>query len=204
MDHKQKCWACTHPLNDHQSVCLECNNWQNWRRYLNLSATTLSLLIALISVATVSIPVIMNVISDPRAAVKVGGGLAVVSPDPAKKDDKFYHPFTDSKSLSLKLLNIGEADVTVETYIGCNVAGSNKDDEFSRFETRSSTFVLSKERLEISYDLDTDESNDLIAGYVWECILYYYPTDREEQLDLEFFFDTNDGIIRSDFSKWDD
>lgn len=46
------CWACRTPLKKRQKICLECNSWQDWRRHISISNTSLALLIALFSVVT--------------------------------------------------------------------------------------------------------------------------------------------------------
>lgn len=50
---RKTCWACREDLSEGQVICLKCNSWQNWQRYMNLSSSTLSLLVALVSVSTV-------------------------------------------------------------------------------------------------------------------------------------------------------
>lgn len=54
-DTERICWACRQSLTDKQIVCLKCNSWQNWRRHLNLSNTTLSLIVAILALASVLI-----------------------------------------------------------------------------------------------------------------------------------------------------
>ncbi|MEP1765538.1 MAG: hypothetical protein ABJJ53_02620 [Sulfitobacter sp.] len=46
------CWACGSSLKTDQKVCLECGSWQNWRRHVGISNTSLALLVALLSVAS--------------------------------------------------------------------------------------------------------------------------------------------------------
>lgn len=41
------CWACTEPIKSGQVKCIKCSSWQNWRRILSDSNTTLALLVAL-------------------------------------------------------------------------------------------------------------------------------------------------------------
>ena len=56
----KECIYCHSEIHDKAIKCKECDGFQNWRRYLNFSSNILSLLIVLISVLTVSIPVIVD------------------------------------------------------------------------------------------------------------------------------------------------
>lgn len=43
------CWACRTLLKLNQVKCTECDSWQNWRRYLVFSSTSLALIVAILS-----------------------------------------------------------------------------------------------------------------------------------------------------------
>lgn len=58
---KRICWACTKPLDSNQQKCLECDSWQNWRSWLNLSTTTLALIVAIISSTTTLLPLLTGI-----------------------------------------------------------------------------------------------------------------------------------------------
>lgn len=56
------CWACLAELKSGQKICASCGNWQNSQKYIGFSNTTLSLLIALFSVISITVPFITTFI----------------------------------------------------------------------------------------------------------------------------------------------
>ncbi len=52
------CRQCRLPIPSGARLCSECNSYQDWRGYLNISGTVLALLVALLSVATTAVPII--------------------------------------------------------------------------------------------------------------------------------------------------
>ena len=59
-DKNKQCPSCREYINVAATKCTHCGSFQNWRRHLNFSSSLLSLMVALISVATVFITVVMN------------------------------------------------------------------------------------------------------------------------------------------------
>lgn len=62
-----KCLVCKSAIEDGASKCVHCNSFQNWRRFLGMSGTILSLLVALISVSAVTIPPVFELFEDKNA-----------------------------------------------------------------------------------------------------------------------------------------
>lgn len=59
--HKSKgntCRVCNERIEIGAKKCIHCSSFQDWRRYLNLSSTMLALIVALISVLSISIPIL--------------------------------------------------------------------------------------------------------------------------------------------------
>lgn len=58
-----------------QKVCLECNSWQNWRRYIGISNTSLALLIAFLSVMSLGGRALLDLYDDlfPNLEVSLSG-----------------------------------------------------------------------------------------------------------------------------------
>lgn len=56
----KKCIVCENEINDGATKCIHCNEYQNYRRYLQLPQNVLALLVALISVTTVLIPILRS------------------------------------------------------------------------------------------------------------------------------------------------
>ena len=56
----KKCKICGENIRSDAVYCTHCNNFQNWRSYLGVSSTFLSILVALISVLTVFVAVVAD------------------------------------------------------------------------------------------------------------------------------------------------
>lgn len=52
------CRVCKQPIALGAKKCIHCESFQDWRRYLNLSSTVLALIVALVSVLSISFPII--------------------------------------------------------------------------------------------------------------------------------------------------
>lgn len=61
----KRCRACGWPMPASASRCKECDGFQDWRRHLSFSATTLSLLVALVSVSAYAAPLLGKALSPP-------------------------------------------------------------------------------------------------------------------------------------------
>ncbi|MEM7301610.1 MAG: hypothetical protein AAF468_11055 [Pseudomonadota bacterium] len=70
-ENNSQCWACNTSLSKNQKICLECNSWQNFRKYINVSNTTLSLLIALISVLGAVGPKVSELFTKPEMTISL-------------------------------------------------------------------------------------------------------------------------------------
>ncbi len=57
---KQNCVTCKEKINAKALKCIHCDSYQDWRKYLNITNTSLTLIIALISVITLSLPTLSN------------------------------------------------------------------------------------------------------------------------------------------------
>jgi hypothetical protein len=60
--HSKLCATCGEPIAFSARKCIHCDAYQDWRRYLAFSSTVLALLVALLSVATVAVPVLRDVL----------------------------------------------------------------------------------------------------------------------------------------------
>ena len=59
-DNSVKCKICKEKIHKYALKCTHCGSFQNWRRHLGLSTSFLSILVALISVLTVFITIILD------------------------------------------------------------------------------------------------------------------------------------------------
>lgn len=66
-----KCKFCREALREGATRCPACGSFQNWRRHLTLSATVLSLLVALVSVSALALPVFVDAFEPRRSRVSV-------------------------------------------------------------------------------------------------------------------------------------
>jgi hypothetical protein len=62
-DETKTCKVCGESIKKAARVCIHCKNYQDWRAELNISSTVLSLLVALGSVLTVAVPVIISALT---------------------------------------------------------------------------------------------------------------------------------------------
>jgi len=70
-DRKKKCLECAYDIPYESKKCKECGSFQDWRRYLTFSSITISLMIALITVTTLSIQIIVDAFKPKDAIVKL-------------------------------------------------------------------------------------------------------------------------------------
>lgn len=66
-----RCRLCKKPIEAGAIKCTECDGYQNWRRYFDFSSVILSLLIALFSVLTITIPVLTSVFTQQNSDVQL-------------------------------------------------------------------------------------------------------------------------------------
>jgi len=62
---KKHCKVCGEPIAKEAKKCIHCDSYQDWRRHLSFSSTVLALLTALLSVATVAVPVLRDLVIEP-------------------------------------------------------------------------------------------------------------------------------------------
>ncbi len=77
------CMECKHVIPRGALKCKECNSFQDWRRYLVLSGTALSLLVALLSVSGIVVPLLVSTLSEKTAILtskvtSIDNGKAVI------------------------------------------------------------------------------------------------------------------------------
>ncbi|WP_127749604.1 hypothetical protein [Parasedimentitalea marina] len=63
------CIECKHVIPAGALKCKECNSFQDWRRFLALSSTTLSLIVALLSVSGIVVPLLIETLSEKKAVL---------------------------------------------------------------------------------------------------------------------------------------
>lgn len=68
---EQRCSSCREPVLPGAKVCLKCNNYQDWRRYLGMSQVVLTLLIAFVSVVATGGPGLVALWRGERSDVRV-------------------------------------------------------------------------------------------------------------------------------------
>lgn len=179
----KECIYCRSEIHDKAVKCKECDGYQNWRKYLNFSSNILSLLIALISVLTMSIPIIINevksdssritfnIIEEPKFTAKVqdyGDGLNVERFSTIKYNINFPILIANSGNKSGFLYRV-EASVK---------DGHGKLDLFPRKDNTIKPNSVFTEM--ISIELDLKKYDKVLRG--WKVAI----VDRGEDLREEF------------------
>lgn len=67
---EKNCIVCGSVIYTAASKCIHCKSYQDWRRHLNFSQSTLALIIALLSIMTVAGPVLKNLFAADESNVK--------------------------------------------------------------------------------------------------------------------------------------
>jgi len=65
------CRVCAEPIRRQANKCTHCGSFQNWRSVLPVSSTILSLLVALVSVTTTAVPILIHAATANRSDVKI-------------------------------------------------------------------------------------------------------------------------------------
>jgi hypothetical protein len=65
----KRCRVCAEPINANARVCINCSSYQGWFSGLGISTSVLAVLTALISVATVAIPILQNAITPKNSSL---------------------------------------------------------------------------------------------------------------------------------------
>lgn len=98
------CWACLKPILEKQKICLECNSWQNWQRFVTISNTSVALLIALLSVGTLVGTQVKGVYDEyyPLLEVHISG-----------------HFNSEARTITLDTYNFGSVSANFGSNINC-------------------------------------------------------------------------------------
>ena len=107
-----KCRTCRKEIEPGAKKCVECDSYQDWRRFLAMGNTTLALLVALISVITAALPAIEKLLQEGTATVTGVVGMAEV--DLSTPIDLSV-PSREVTSLLLLLTNSGDRDALIAT-----------------------------------------------------------------------------------------
>src|SRR4051794_36381374 len=70
----QPCVSCLSPIRPGAKKCVECNSFQGWRRHVTGSETFLALLVALVSVVSMSLPIVRDTFATRKSKVTVTFG----------------------------------------------------------------------------------------------------------------------------------
>ena len=66
------CAVCREAIRPGARVCIHCDNYQDWRRYIGFSSTTLALVVALVSVLSVSFKSLIDLLPKSKEHIVVG------------------------------------------------------------------------------------------------------------------------------------
>jgi hypothetical protein len=105
------CKVCGEAIKFAARKCIHCDSYQDWHAEIGMSSTMLSLLIALLSVLTISVPVVRDALT------------------PAVSNLKFSYQGTASKIITVLIANTGIRTGTVRYPMALHVAGFGKNFE---------------------------------------------------------------------------
>jgi hypothetical protein len=63
------CVVCFEKIHPRAKKCIHCDSFQDWRRHINFGSTVLALLVALVSVLSLSIPVLKDALTIPNSKI---------------------------------------------------------------------------------------------------------------------------------------
>ncbi|WP_195819784.1 hypothetical protein [Roseobacter sp. MH60115] len=108
------CWACQAHLREAQIRCTECDTWQNWRKVISISDSSLTVLVALFSVfalATQSL-VAAKIELFPSIEVSTSGVLEF-----SQRDDGRF--FQTRVTVRAQVSNYGDITISMPRRISC-------------------------------------------------------------------------------------
>lgn len=169
---------------DGQLKCLECESWQNWRRFANVSNTTLSLFIALASVGSILVVNFSELYREwyPTYDATYYGYVALANDS-----------FTDFRLVSF-VENLGTANFSMPSSLNCTVwTSQTSEDLFLTAETN--TVFRPDEFGEVVYSgsIDLDDGSSL--GNTFYCDDKFTTQDGQEwSLRFETFNPSPDQV----------
>jgi hypothetical protein len=163
------CWACNKEIHVGQKICLECNQWQGWRRYFHDLSTPLSLLVALIAVITTFASVTDKAFTNPTVSLGLTGTSKFV-----------VENGNDYVQLDLAVKNYGEVDAAIEPRMECVTALSpiplNAQGNYSIEAGKSSEIAFISPAIK----------KDRVAAF--SCIAYYLSSSGERVKRVDILF----------------
>lgn len=164
----RQCWACKSEIADDQLICIECDSWQNWRRYTVFSAMILSLLISLLSVFGLVFPTIRSALVKEEivldARIQRRDTCALVAESCSRDSDSTRTEF------EFWFSNLTSFPVLLSDVMQCASLGEDKIDtedefEFPRFKTQQRTLLLppdqsyeDQRKIHYVYDVYNDDA----------------------------------------------
>ena len=114
-------------------LCTHCGSFQDWRRFLSVSAPILSLLVALVSVTGVMAPTISQLIWPNRAIINVGAA------------------YEGERTVRLHFMNLGAIEGMVSDDLIC----ADNRQNLLYFSNSQPSLVKGHEQVAASYDLNS-------------------------------------------------
>ncbi len=172
------CWACETDLTDHQNKCLECESWQNWRRFIAISDSSLALLVALLSVLTVVVPVLAPYFKSHQEQLFLSGFVKPVKSKPL--GDRVLW----SWRINLRLRNPMTESAFVESTLRCPMGSSIP----LSIHSGSDTFIEPGSFIDMKFE---HESGHLYRTGPHKCEVRFRSFGGDEVHKIEFLLPLN-------------
>jgi hypothetical protein len=78
-DDRAACRVCLEPIRRGASKCTKCDSFQDWRRVFSINTVVLTLIVALISVISATVPVLKEALTPHRSDVRIS--ILEIGPD---------------------------------------------------------------------------------------------------------------------------
>lgn len=102
---KTQCWACNHEIDSGQKLCSNCNSWQDYRRFLRFSNSTISLIAASISVVAAVFATFSSILT--REKHDISAAVLINRFD------------GNGESIEFRIRNLGSNPVLLPEFLNC-------------------------------------------------------------------------------------
>lgn len=113
------CKQCSEPIPAGAKLCRHCHSHQDWRRHLNISSTVLALLVALVSVLSAGVPVLVSALGSPASRLSLSNAvvsnetLFLVATNTGERPAAIQGGFLESRFFEAELVLRSPADAFV-------------------------------------------------------------------------------------------
>jgi len=118
---EQKCVVCKNLINMGAKKCIQCDSWQDYRQFLNIGNTSISLIIAVLSVFALASDGIIKILEYTRDK-----NLSEVIGHVMELEEDY---------LTMFVKNIGPSQAVLSSEVFCNFSSHDKKTDLTKIET---------------------------------------------------------------------